>query len=63
VHGTGGARLDQAELQPELLQRRWLMTFVVVGGGFSGVETAGEVTDFLYARSRNRHLHNRHATQ
>ncbi|MBS0420982.1 MAG: NAD(P)/FAD-dependent oxidoreductase [Proteobacteria bacterium] len=43
------ARLEQAELQPDPQHRRWLTTFVVVGGGFSGVETAGELVDFLYA--------------
>ncbi|HVY83407.1 MAG TPA: NAD(P)/FAD-dependent oxidoreductase [Steroidobacteraceae bacterium] len=46
------ARLEQAELQPAAEQRRWLLTFVVVGGGFSGVETAGELVDFLYASLR-----------
>jgi len=46
------ARLEQAELQPDVQHRRWLTTFVVVGGGFSGVETAGELADFLYASLR-----------
>ena len=46
------ARLEQAELQPDVRHRRWLTTFVVVGGGFSGVETAGELADFLYASLR-----------
>ena len=46
------ARLEQAELQPDPLLRRWLTTFIVVGGGFSGVETAGELADFLYASLR-----------
>src|SRR5215471_17501454 len=46
------ARLEQAELQPDRMHRRWLTTFVVVGGGFSGVETAGELADFLYASLR-----------
>ena len=45
-------RLEQAELQPDPAQRRWLMTFIVVGGGFSGVETAGELVDFLCASLR-----------
>jgi NADH dehydrogenase FAD-containing subunit len=46
------ARLEQAELQPNPLHRGWLTTFVIVGGGFSGVETAGELVDFLYASLR-----------
>jgi NADH dehydrogenase len=45
-------RLEQAELQPDAQQRRWLLTFIVVGGGFSGVETAGELVDFLCASLR-----------
>ena len=43
------SRLEQAELQPDVTARRWLTTFVVIGGGFSGVETAGELVDFLHA--------------
>ncbi|MEJ0039249.1 MAG: NAD(P)/FAD-dependent oxidoreductase [Gammaproteobacteria bacterium] len=43
------SRLEQAELQPDREHRRWLLTFIVVGGGFSGVETAGVLVDFLYA--------------
>ncbi len=43
------ARLEQAELQPDPDHRRWLTTFIVVGGGFSGVETVGELVDFLHA--------------
>jgi len=43
------ARLEQAELQPDVEHRRWLTSFVVVGGGFSGVETVGELVDFLHA--------------
>lgn len=44
-------RLEQAELQPDRQARRWLTTFIVVGGGFSGVEVAGEIADFLGAAS------------
>lgn len=43
------SRLEQAELQADDAARRWLTTFVIVGGGFSGVETAGELVDFLHA--------------
>jgi NADH dehydrogenase len=46
------SRLEQAELQPVRELRRWLTTFVIVGGGFSGVETAGELVDFLQASLR-----------
>ena len=46
------SRLEQAELQPDAVQRRWLTTFVIIGGGFSGVETAGELVDFLYSSLR-----------
>ncbi len=41
------ARLEQATIQPDSERRRWLTTFIVVGGGFSGVEVAGELFDFL----------------
>src|SRR5262245_22865012 len=43
------SRLEQAELNPDRDARRWLTTFIVVGGGFSGVEVAGELVDFLHA--------------
>lgn len=46
------ARLEQAELQPDRQHRRWLTSFAVVGGGFSGIETAGELVDFLHASLR-----------
>ena len=46
------SRLEQAEMQPDPALRRWLTTFVVIGGGFSGVETAGELVDFLHASLR-----------
>ena len=40
--------LEQADLEqsdPELRKR--LLTFVVVGGGFNGIETVGELNDFV----------------
>jgi NADH dehydrogenase len=45
-------RLEQAELQPDAESRRWLTSFVVIGGGFSGVEVAGGLADFLRASKR-----------
>jgi NADH:ubiquinone reductase (H+-translocating) len=40
--------LEQADVEHDDTNlRRSLMTFVVVGGGFSGVETVGELNDFV----------------
>jgi NADH dehydrogenase len=40
--------LEQADMEHENEDlRKSLMTFVVVGGGFSGVETVGELNDFV----------------
>jgi NADH dehydrogenase len=46
------SRLEAAELQPDVEARRWLTTFVVIGGGFSGVEVAGEISDFVKSSLR-----------
>ena len=46
------ARLEQAEVQQKAASRLWLTTFVIIGGGFSGVEVAGEIADFLHAAHR-----------
>ncbi len=40
-------RLEQATLAEGAERRRWLTTFIVAGGGFSGVEVAGAMADFL----------------
>jgi NADH:ubiquinone reductase (H+-translocating) len=37
--------LEDADQEPRMQKR--LMTFVIVGGGFSGVETAGEINEFV----------------
>jgi NADH dehydrogenase len=39
--------LERAELEEDPGARRALLTFVVGGAGFSGVETAGEIEDFV----------------
>lgn len=39
--------LERAELETDPEERRAQLTFVVGGGGFSGVETAGEIEDFV----------------
>ena len=40
--------LEQAENEKNPKIKKRLLTFVVVGGGFAGVETAGEINDFLH---------------
>jgi NADH:ubiquinone reductase (H+-translocating) len=41
------ARLEAASVLSEEPIRRKLLTFVIVGGGYSGVETAGQIWDLL----------------
>jgi len=36
---------ERAEVEPDLLERKRLLTFVVVGGGPTGVEMAGAISD------------------
>jgi len=45
-------RLEEANLQTDEAAVKRLLTFVVVGGGFSGVETAGEVLDLIRGINR-----------
>src|SRR5581483_304610 len=40
-------RIEEANLQSDPTVMRRLLTFVVVGGGFSGVETAGQILDLI----------------
>lgn len=40
-------RLARIELESDPALRRWLGHFIVIGGGFSGVEVAGELVDCL----------------
>lgn len=48
--------LERAELEENPLERQADLTFVVGGGGLSGVETAGELEDFV-RRVRRRYYH------
>ncbi len=41
------SKLEQADLEPDGRKRRAALTFVAVGGGFSGVETIAEVNDMV----------------
>ncbi|MCC6420525.1 MAG: FAD-dependent oxidoreductase [Gemmataceae bacterium] len=44
--------LERAEVEPDPVEKRRLLSVVVVGGGFSGVEVTGEVADLLTASCR-----------
>ncbi|MEY3175935.1 MAG: hypothetical protein RLZZ436_3849 [Planctomycetota bacterium] len=48
--------LNEAEIESDPERRRQLLTCVIAGGGFSGVEVAAEINDFL--RSAARRFHN-----
>jgi NADH:ubiquinone reductase (H+-translocating) len=45
-------QLDKADLAETEALRRYYLTFIVVGGGFSGVEVAGEINDLLHGVRR-----------
>jgi NADH dehydrogenase len=45
-------KLEHADLQTDAAARRRLLTFVVAGGGFAGVETLAELNDFVRSASR-----------
>ncbi len=45
-------KLEHAELTPDPAARRELLTFVVAGGGFAGVETLAELNDFIRGAGR-----------
>jgi NADH:ubiquinone reductase (H+-translocating) len=42
-------QLERAEVETDPERRRHLLSFAVIGGGFSGVEVAGEIFDLLIA--------------
>ncbi len=45
--------LEEADVESDPELRRRLLTFVVAGGGFSGVEVIAELNDFVHAVKRN----------
>ncbi len=45
-------KLEHADLQSDPVVRRRLLTFVVAGGGFAGVETLAELNDFVRGARR-----------
>ena len=50
------ARMEEANLITDEEERRKLLSFVIVGGGYSGVETAGQIQDLI--RGVCRYYHN-----
>lgn len=40
-------RLEKAEVCDDPARCRWYLSFIVVGGGYSGVEAAGEINDLV----------------
>ncbi|WP_438480084.1 FAD-dependent oxidoreductase [Oleiharenicola lentus] len=40
-------QLEKAEVCGDDAKRRWFLSFIVVGGGYSGVESAGEINDLV----------------
>ena len=45
--------LEAADVETDVRLRQELLTFVVAGAGFSGVETVGELNDLVHAVARN----------
>lgn len=45
-------QMEKAEVCENIERKRWYLTFVVVGGGFSGVEVAGEINDLVRSSLR-----------
>ncbi len=52
LHDHVIGKFEHADLEPDRVTRRRLLTFVVAGGGFAGVETAAELNDFVRAAGR-----------
>jgi NADH dehydrogenase len=50
------SQMEQAEATRDPQRRRWHLSFIIVGGGFSGVEVAGEINELV--RSSTRFYHN-----
>lgn len=48
-------QMEQAEICSNPARKRWHLTVLIVGGGYSGVEAAGEINDLLRASARYFH--------
>ena len=45
-------QLEKADVCDDPVRKRWYLSFIVVGGGFSGVEVAGEINDLVRGSRR-----------
>src|SRR5476649_955344 len=45
-------QMERAEVCDDAERRRWYLRFIVVGGGYSGVEVAGEINDLVKGSAR-----------
>jgi NADH:ubiquinone reductase (H+-translocating) len=45
-------QMENAEAASELDRRRWYLSFIIVGAGFSGAEVAGEINELVRSSTR-----------
>ncbi|MGH7457211.1 MAG: NAD(P)/FAD-dependent oxidoreductase, partial [bacterium] len=45
-------QLEKAEVCDDAARKRWYLSFIVIGGGYSGVEAAGEINDLVRGSRR-----------
>jgi NADH:ubiquinone reductase (H+-translocating) len=45
-------RMEQAEAASDPQRRHWLLSFIIVGAGFSGAEVAGEINELVRSSTR-----------
>jgi NADH dehydrogenase len=45
-------QMENAEAASELERRRWYLSFIIVGAGFSGAEVAGEINELVRSSTR-----------
>ena len=46
-------QMEKAEMEEDAERRAWLGHFVVIGGGFSGIELGGAILDFIRASQKH----------
>lgn len=45
-------QLEKAEVCDDPKRKRWYLSFTIIGGGYSGVEAAGEINDLVHGSRR-----------